>query len=135
MLQLSIGDVAKLTGVAVSAIRYYEEQGLLPRADRRANNRRCYGDETVQAIEFIAACRKASMTLEAIRKLQDQLQQPGLRCEQAADIVGDAISDITLQIVELQKARKHLSKVATACSPTLCDGGSCTVPDTMRAAW
>jgi DNA-binding transcriptional MerR regulator len=133
MHQLSIGDVAKATGVAVSAIRYYEEQGLLPSADRQANNRRCFGAETVQAVVFIAACRKASMNLQSIRNLQIQLRKPDLPCEQATAIVTSAIQDISRQIAALQDARKHLSRVAIACSPALCTDrqGGCSVPETM----
>ena len=135
MHQLSIGEVAKATGVAVSAIRYYEEQGLLPSADRQANNRRCFGPDTLQAVAFIAACRKASMNLQSIRDLQMQLRKPDLPCEQAAEIVTAAMQDISRQIAALQNARKHLSRVATACSPALCadrkDG--CSVSETMRS--
>ncbi len=135
MHQLSIGDVAKATGVAVSAIRYYEEQGVLPSADRQANNRRCFGPDTLQAVAFIAACRKASMNLQSIRDLQTQLRKPDLHCAQAAAIVTGAMQDISRQIAALQDARKHLSRVATACSPALCadrqDG--CSVSETMRS--
>lgn len=133
MHQLSIGDVGKATGVAVSAIRYYEEQGLLPSADRQANNRRCYGPKTIQAVAFIAACRKASMNLQSIRDLQIQLLKPDLPCAQAAAIVTAAMQDILRKIAVLQDARKHLSRVSTACSPALCadrqDG--CSVSETM----
>lgn len=70
MKQLSIGTVARETDLAVSAIRYYEERGLLPPAMRLSNNRRSYGREDVEALKFIAACRKNGMALDSIRSLR-----------------------------------------------------------------
>ena len=41
---LAIGDLARLTGTKVNTIRFYEEGGLLPQAERTAAGRRIYRD-------------------------------------------------------------------------------------------
>lgn len=128
---LSIGDVARQTGVAVSAIRYYEERGLLPQALRHPNNRRSYGSEIVDALQFISACRSNGMGIDAILELQQNLYVPGQTCIEAARILRRTISELTKQIADLQAARRHLSKVVGACSPANCSP-ECTVPDSMR---
>ena len=38
-MALRIGEVARRAGIATSAIRYYEKEGLIPIADRRGNAR------------------------------------------------------------------------------------------------
>jgi MerR family transcriptional regulator, copper efflux regulator len=133
---LNIGEVARQTGLAVSAIRYYEECGLLPPADRQANNRRCYGTETLETIRFISACRNNSMGLSAIRNLQQKLSGTGRQCDEAADILKNAISEISNKIADLQASRRHLSKVATACCADNCGQSdvACNIEDNMKAS-
>ena len=43
--RLAIGDQARLTGTKVNTIRFYEEGGLLPQAERTSSGRRIYRDE------------------------------------------------------------------------------------------
>lgn len=136
MQQFSIGEIARRTGLAVSAIRYYEERGLLPKVDRSANNRRSYGAEILDAIHFIASCRKNEMDIETIRSLQLQMLEPAPFCGGANDILGQAVRELSAKIVALQAARRHLSKVASACSVESCGvhANTCTISDNMKAS-
>jgi MerR family redox-sensitive transcriptional activator SoxR len=67
-VELEIGDVARQAGVATSAIRYYEEIGLLPPAARRSGRRR-YDASTVQRLQVIGYAQQAGFTLGEIREL------------------------------------------------------------------
>jgi MerR family redox-sensitive transcriptional activator SoxR len=49
MEELSIGEVARRTGVPASALRYYEDAGLLP-APRRVSGRRRYDAEVLRRV-------------------------------------------------------------------------------------
>lgn len=64
----TIGEVARQGGVATSAIRYYEEIGLLPPATR-VNGRRRYDASAPQRLAVIAHAQKAGFTLEEVREL------------------------------------------------------------------
>jgi len=55
--RLSIGDVAKATGVRVVTIRYYEKIGLLPVPPRTEGNYRSYNQEHIRGLRFIRRCR------------------------------------------------------------------------------
>jgi MerR family transcriptional regulator, redox-sensitive transcriptional activator SoxR len=68
MSELSIGEVARRTGVKPSALRYYEQEGLLPRVSR-AGGRRRYGERDVRMIEVLRFAQQAGFTLDEIRKL------------------------------------------------------------------
>jgi MerR family redox-sensitive transcriptional activator SoxR len=68
MAGLNIGEVARAAGVAPSAIRYYEDMGLLP-APARVNGRRNYDDSTVQRLQVIHYAQEAGFTLSEIREL------------------------------------------------------------------
>ena len=49
---LTIGQVAKSTGVAAKTIRYYEQIGVLPTPSRTASGYRQYGQPGVQRLRF-----------------------------------------------------------------------------------
>jgi MerR family transcriptional regulator, copper efflux regulator len=135
MNSLNIGEIARKTGLAVSAIRYYEECGLLPPAHRQANNRRSYGAETFDALEFISACRKNGMGLAAIRELQSKLSGEAPQCADASAILANVITELSAKIAELQTARRHLSKVASACTADNCRQSdmACNIGVNMKA--
>ena len=65
---MTIGEVAKRTGLRTSALRYYEDAGVLP-APRRENGRRVYGEESVRVVEVLRFAQRAGFTLDEIRTL------------------------------------------------------------------
>lgn len=67
---LTIGEVANRAGLNVSAIRYYESEGLLPHAPRVAGQRR-YSDETLSRLGVIDVAKRAGFSLDDIRILLD----------------------------------------------------------------
>src|SRR6476646_3346258 len=66
--EMTIGEVARQVGIATSAIRYYEEIGLLP-PPARVNGRRRYDWSTVQRLRVIERAQQAGFTLGEIREL------------------------------------------------------------------
>lgn len=68
--RLSIGELARRTGLAVSAIRYYEAEGLLT-AERNAGGQRRFLRSDIRRLSFILIAQQFGFTLEKIR---EQLQ-------------------------------------------------------------
>src|SRR5215469_9139841 len=64
MSSMSIGQVAKICGLAPSAIRYYEKAGLLPKPTRISRQRR-YGAEVIGRLRLIQIAREAGFTIAA----------------------------------------------------------------------
>ena len=65
---MTIGAVAEQAGRRPSAIRYYEQIGLLPPA-ARTSGRRVYGPDTVRTLAVIETGQRAGLTLDEIRAL------------------------------------------------------------------
>jgi len=63
---LGIGELGRQTGLATSALRYYERVGLLA-PDGRVNGRRYYGSASAEQIALIRLCQDAGFTLAEIR--------------------------------------------------------------------
>lgn len=64
---MKIGELAERSGLAASAIRYYERLGLLPKPKRGANGYREYGDATLEQLHVIDIGQSLGFTLDAIR--------------------------------------------------------------------
>ena len=75
---LTIGEVAHRSGVAASAIRYYESLGLIPTPPRLHGERR-YSDEVFASLAFIAVAQAAGFTLREVQVLAAHSETgPGL---------------------------------------------------------
>jgi MerR family transcriptional regulator, redox-sensitive transcriptional activator SoxR len=70
--QLAIGELCARSGVAASALRFYEAQGLLT-ASRTSGNQRRYDRAVLRRIAFIQAGRAAGISLERIRTALETL--------------------------------------------------------------
>ena len=62
---LTIGEVAQRSGVATSALRYYEERGLIA-AERAGSGHRRYARPVLRRIAFIVFAQRIGLTLEEI---------------------------------------------------------------------
>jgi MerR family transcriptional regulator, redox-sensitive transcriptional activator SoxR len=65
---LTIGALARQAGVRPSAIRYYEQEGILP-APARVGGRRRYGDSALWLLKGVLLARRLGFTIEDIRLL------------------------------------------------------------------
>ena len=70
--ELAIGEVAERSGVAASAIRFYETQGLIS-ARRTSGNQRRYDRAVLRRIALVQAGKAAGIPLEEIRAVLDTL--------------------------------------------------------------
>ena len=64
---MKISELAQKTGVSASAIRFYEEQGLLEPAGRHRNGYRYYTDRALQQLHIVRVCQSLGFTLDTIR--------------------------------------------------------------------
>ncbi len=67
--ELEIGEVARRAGMRPSAVRYYEERGLIAPARRTSGGRRLYGIEAVERLTLIAFAKSIGFSLDEVRNL------------------------------------------------------------------
>lgn len=63
---LTIGDLAKRSGVAASALRFYEDQGLI-RSERNTSGHRRYSRDVIRRVAFIVFAQRVGLTLDEIK--------------------------------------------------------------------
>lgn len=71
---LTIGEVARRSGFAPSAVRYYEREGLI-QADRSEGGQRRFQRMVLRRLAFIRAARHVGLTLDEIREVLGELPQ------------------------------------------------------------
>lgn len=67
-MDMSIGEVAEIVGVATSTLRYYEEIGLIPEP-QRLNGRRRYAEDILPVLALIQLAKDSNFTLDEIKEL------------------------------------------------------------------
>ena len=68
-MNMKIGELAERSGIPASAIRYYEKEGLLPKAQRGANGYRVYQDNALERLDLIQLGQNLGFSLDAIRSV------------------------------------------------------------------
>lgn len=72
--EISIGDLARRTGLAVSAIRYYEDQGLVA-SERTAGGQRRFLRSDIRRLSFVIIAQSLGFPLSRIRQVLSSLPQ------------------------------------------------------------
>lgn len=134
---LTIGVLAERTGCNTPTIRYYEEIGLIPPAQRRPSGHRVYDAAAQDLLTFIRSCRDFGFSIEQVRALVSLTTSSDRDCVEARDIAQQHLESVRSKLTELRALERSLNKFVTSCT-TACAGGpapKCTIlKDLGRAA-
>jgi MerR family transcriptional regulator, redox-sensitive transcriptional activator SoxR len=106
---LTIGEVSQRSGVASSALRFYEDRGLI-QSERAGSGHRRYPRSVLRRIAFIVFAQKIGMSLEEAGKELNRL--PARRVPEGEDwakLAGNWTRRIDERIAELERLRASLS--------------------------
>jgi DNA-binding transcriptional MerR regulator len=116
MTDMSIGGLARQTGVKVPTIRYYESIGLLPSPSRTEGNRRQYDDGAVARLKFIRHARELGFEVDAIRELLDLAEQPQRSCAKVDALARAHLQAIVSRIERLTALKAEVESMIKACA-------------------
>ncbi len=113
---MNIGKAARSSGVSAKMIRYYEQTGLIPAADRTSAGYRDYSSQDVHLLQFVRRARDLGFSILEISELLQLWQD---RSRQSADVKRIALSHIDglrRRIVEMEQMAATLEHLASSCS-------------------
>ncbi len=110
---MRIGELAKRFGLNPKTIRYYEEIGLLPRANRSETGYRFYDERDVERLGFIRRAKMLGLSLDEIRDILKVEQEGSPPCVQVLDLIDLKISAIEQRMAELGAFRAELASLRT----------------------
>ena len=127
---LSIGKVARLAGVGVETVRFYEREGLLEEPPRRASGYRQYSEQVVTRLHFIQRAKLLGFSLKEIKELLLLRVDAQTSCDEVKQRTEAKLAEVERKMVELQRVRQALLQVHSLCTgqgPT----GHCPMLDAL----
>ncbi len=112
---LTIGTMSRRTGTKVQTIRYYEQIGILPQAERTEGGQRRYAPADLDRLAFVRHSRQLGFSLDAIRELLDLADHPGQSCSGADSIAMRQLKQVEQRILRLQALKTELERMITGC--------------------
>ena len=116
----TIGEVAERTGLAASALRYYEREGLIPKAFRHGG-KRIWRAEVLDRLAVIGVAKAAGFSMAEIRTLLSGVgrrRAPGPRWRRLA---ARKRAELDARIAEAERMKRVLDAVEGCACPTLDD--------------
>lgn len=130
---LTIGVLAERGGCSVPTIRYYEEIGLLPPADRKPGGHRVYGEADLRRLKFVRRCRDFDFSIPEIKILAEVMEDGDRSCTEVRDLAKTHLAAIRAKQFDLRALERDLSRFVEGCESG-CVGGrgpQCTVLDDL----
>ena len=128
---MRIGELARRSGLASSAVRYYEQLGLLPAPQRTASGYRSYADGTVDRLTFIRSAQAVGLTLAEVRQVLGVRDAGEAPCRVVTELIDRRHAAVSARIAELQTLERELTRLrerAARLEPRDCDAsGICHV--------
>ena len=108
--RLSIGEVARRTGLSVHALRFYEREGLLVSpVERTADGRRAYRERDLEWLDLCIKLRSSGMPLAAIRGYAELVREGPGNEKERLDILRRHQQVVTDQIAALTTCLEMIS--------------------------
>jgi Cd(II)/Pb(II)-responsive transcriptional regulator len=113
---VSIGELAKETGVKVVTIRYYEQVRVLPPPERTQGNYRTYSREHAKRLRFIRRCRDLGFSLDEIRDLLRLSSEDAQSCADVCLIAERHLEAVQEKIADLNRLASELRSISASCN-------------------
>lgn len=111
---LKIGEVAKLSGVGVEALRFYERSGLLDAPSRTESGYRVYDARVLERLDFIKRSQTLGFTLDEIKRVIDDRRAGRSPCAEVRAIVRRRLGEIEERLEQMTRYRDELARVFEA---------------------
>ena len=122
---ITIGEVSRRSGVAASALRYYEDRGLI-KSEREGSGHRRYARDVLRRVAFIVFAKRIGLTLDEIGGELAKLPSEGVPAgREWSRLSRGWTSRIDRRIAELERLKAGLTE---------CIGCGCLSLDRCRFA-
>jgi MerR family copper efflux transcriptional regulator len=129
---MSIGELARKTGVSTDTLRYYEHEGLLPPPPRRASGYREYDEEALGQVRFVLRAKELGFSLEEIVDLLNLSSDAEYGVAGVKARASHRLAEIEKEMARLEGIRARLASLVAAC-PGCGPLEGCPILSAMRA--
>lgn len=111
----SIGVAARMSGVNIETIRYYEREGVVPAPERTGSGRRLYDRAGIARLRFIGRCRDLGFPVADIRALLALCDEEETPCAEARGIGEKQLTLVRTKLRDLRSIEKGLARLLREC--------------------
>jgi Hg(II)-responsive transcriptional regulator len=130
--RLTIGKVAKLSGVGVETIRYYEREGMIQQPSRAGGGFREYPEDTIHRVRFIKRAQELGFSLSEISDLLSLRVKDRGACSKVKAKTELKLNQIERKIADLRRIQSALRNVKDSCERQA-PGEKCPVLESFYA--
>jgi MerR family gold-responsive transcriptional activator of gol and ges genes len=112
---MNIGQASKASGVSAKMIRYYEQTGLIPKADRKDSGYRDYSDSDVHMLRFIRRARDLGFSVANISDLLGLWRDETRQSAEVKRLAQGHIAELKSKIKGLQDMANTLTMLVNSC--------------------
>ncbi len=117
---LTIGEVARLAGLRTSALRYYEEVGVLPPAARIGGQRR-YTETVLARLVVVRLAQELGFSVAEIRALVAGFDDTGVSSDRWRELATRKLTEVEVLITQAERM-KQLLEESPRCGCLTLDG-------------
>jgi len=114
-VNMTIGELAKSSGVNAKLIRHYESIGLIPKASRTDSGYRIYSKTDIQFLRFIKRARGLGFSMKEIKKLIGLWRNKSRASKEVKALVLTHMKALETKILEMQEMADSLRLLARNC--------------------
>ncbi len=107
--QLKIGEVSKLSGIGIEALRFYEKSGLLDRPGRTYSGYRLYDESVLERLAFIKQAQILGFSLDEIKQLIEHKRNGENPCVEVREVVRIRLAELNERIEQMIEYRDELA--------------------------
>ena len=113
-----IGKAAKVAGVSVDTIRFYQKLGLIKSAARSAGGYRLFDGEQIRDLTFVRYAQELGFSLNEIKELM-ALRQKHHACSEVQSMLQRKVRDVQEKIKSLSRLEAELTDALRICNREL----------------
>lgn len=110
---LTIGAFARVVGVNVETIRFYQRKGLLLEPNKPYGSIRRYGETDVRRLQFVKSAQRLGFSLDEIAELLRL--EDGTHCEEASVLAERKLHDVRQKLADLVCMETALANLIADC--------------------
>jgi MerR family mercuric resistance operon transcriptional regulator/MerR family gold-responsive transcriptional activator of gol and ges genes len=113
--ELTIGKLAKLVGINIQTVRYYERRSLLSPMAKRPSGYRLYGEDAIRRLRFIKNAQTLGFTLHEIAELLNLRVSSLARCGDVQRTAQTKLVQVEAKVTDLRALARALQGLIQAC--------------------
>ena len=128
---MNIGQAAKISGLTVKTVRYYDNIGLVKAYQNSENQYRVYSKNDIATLQFIGRARRFGFSIEECRELLSLYQDKNRPSREVKELTLEKLAKIDNKLDELRNLRNQLYHLSKSCSGD--DRPDCPILDALAS--